>query len=76
MAKIACEAGTDWVVLWCLEKPESLLFVQSPQGAESFPGQDDRIVGSYTAITLAWAISIITLGMAKFRIDALLGGAD
>ena len=46
MAKIACEAGTDWVVLWCLEKPESLLFVQSPHGAESLPGQDDRIVGS------------------------------
>lgn len=30
----------------------------------------------YIAVTLAWVVSIITLGMAKLRIDALLGGAD
>ena len=30
----------------------------------------------YTTVTLAWVVSIITLGMAKLRIDALLGGAD
>ncbi len=30
----------------------------------------------YIAVTLAWAVSIITLGMAKLRIGALLGGAD
>jgi predicted ABC-type exoprotein transport system permease subunit len=30
----------------------------------------------YMAVTLAWAVSIITLGMAKLRIGALLGGAD
>jgi len=30
----------------------------------------------YLAVTLAWAVSIITLGMAKLRIEALLGGAD
>jgi len=30
----------------------------------------------YLAVTFAWAVSIITLGMAKLRIEALLGGAD
>jgi len=30
----------------------------------------------YLAVTFAWTVSIITLGMAKLRVDALLGGAD
>lgn len=30
----------------------------------------------YLAITFSWAISIITLGMAKLQISAILGGAE
>ena len=30
----------------------------------------------YLAVTLAWAVSIITLKMAQLRVDAILGGAS
>jgi hypothetical protein len=35
------------------------------------------VIGTiYLSVTLAWAVSLVTLGMAKLRIEAILGGAE
>jgi len=49
----------------------AFVFLVEPQLLSSL------LIGTiYLAVTLAWIVSIITLGMAKLRIDALLEGAD
>jgi len=49
----------------------ALVFLIEPQLLPSL-----QIGTIYLAITFAWMVSIATLTMASFKIDALLGGAD
>ena len=59
------------ILLCLIGAATAFVFLIAPQSLSML-----QIGFIYIAVTLAWVVSIITLGMAKLRIDALLGGAD